>query len=152
VMYTHAHNNGMFMFEQLPYGTYKVWAEMPGRVTIPTYIKLDENNPTVKDLQIVVGKNAITTSVRSVASLNSLQGVSVYPNPTADNLFVSADKMEEISNIVVSNVWGKQLINQEHTGGANSEAISLQGLPHGLYFVTITAKNGNNSTYRILKN
>ncbi|HMI07477.1 MAG TPA: T9SS type A sorting domain-containing protein [Flavobacterium sp.] len=73
-------------------------------------------------------------------------GVSVYPNPTADKLFVKASG-KDIEKAEVYSVTGKLLLTQE-----NPTELSLQNLATGMYLVKLTSAEGQNQTFKIIKN
>lgn len=74
--------------------------------------------------------------------------VRVYPNPVVDVLYVETNNFGEMT-CTVTNLYG-QIILQDKV--ENREAISLQGLKSGFYFVEI--RSGNRKIYmqKIVKN
>ena len=72
---------------------------------------------------------------------NETEGVSVYPNPVKDRLFVKAENLESVE---VYNLVGQQV-------AVTSEAVVEMGdLVQGIYFVRITSQ-GRTVTRRVVK-
>jgi PKD repeat protein len=151
VIYTHAHDNGKFTFESLPYGTYKVWAEMAGKVTQPTTVTIDANNPNLNGLQIVVGKTTISTGLFERAVKAPTQNIKVFPNPSSSNLFVDAGAEQRITSISVMNINGQYMQQLPMESTPDGERIDIRSLPVGLYMITIQLQDGSIGSYRVMK-
>ncbi len=74
----------------------------------------------------------LTTSVENVAPATS---VTVYPNPVADVAFIHGAGRADMT---LFNIEGRFV-----RSAANAQEISLSGLPHGLYLLHITDKDGH---------
>jgi hypothetical protein len=72
--------------------------------------------------------------------------ISVYPNPTNDKLFVKTSG-QSIEKAEVYSVSGKLLLTQENPSG-----LSLQSLATGMYLVKLIFTEGQNQTFKIIKN
>lgn len=66
--------------------------------------------------------------------LNTLDAVSVYPNPTNDVVFVKADA--QIEQVVVSNYLGQ--VVDIYTSLGNNGQINVSQLDNGVYFLEVT--------------
>ncbi|HET8809324.1 MAG TPA: T9SS type A sorting domain-containing protein [Flavobacteriaceae bacterium] len=62
--------------------------------------------------------------------------ISVYPNPTHDNLFIAN---AENASIEIFNVLGKRIVVQSDI--ASNEQINVSNLQTGTYFIRITSEN-----------
>lgn len=69
--------------------------------------------------------------------------VTVYPNPTSG--IFNVDSELNIAKIEVFNSTGQKVL-----ATANKE-INLQNAANGLYFVTVTTKEGTQGTYKLIK-
>lgn len=69
--------------------------------------------------------------------------VTVYPNPTSG--IFNIDSELNIAKIEVFNSTGQKVLTT-----ANKE-INLQSAANGLYFVTVTTKEGTQGTYKLIK-
>jgi hypothetical protein len=78
---------------------------------------------------------------------NSAVQVSVYPNPTSENLYIQTS--EENTKYQLVDIAGKSL----HTGqlSAGKSVINVNDLPVGVYFLELMSENYNN-THKIIIN
>lgn len=88
--------------------------------------------------------NCVTVNSISQASLedNAMLNFSVYPNPTEDNVFITGDV--NFDTVVLTDVAGNVILK------TNQTELSLEGMPQGIYFITILS-SGNSSTKRVIK-
>lgn len=66
------------------------------------------------------------------------QNIVVFPNPTSNDILVEGWEELGITNVVVENMLGKQILN--HTAQKN---ISLQNIPSGVYIVKFLNQNND---------
>ncbi|SHG70358.1 T9SS type A sorting domain-containing protein [Winogradskyella jejuensis] len=102
---------------------------------IPMDWTLDLSTPN----EINVVKNS-TLSIESDFLNNTL---SIYPNPTTDNITISSST--SINSISVFNLLGQQVINTSQT-----EKIDISHLESGIYLVKLKTESGE-QTKRIIK-
>jgi len=116
------------------------------------YINDDTDVEPTETLQFVLrSANSYTTVADSIITINILdndvsnvQGINgsqllIYPNPTADNLFIQSPA--PIQRVEIYNQLG-QLLAQQSPNGANLYQISTRALPVGLYQVRIYHNQG----------
>ncbi len=80
-------------------------------------------------------------------------GFTVYPNPATDVINIYGSRIESgIYRIKLTDASGKIIINKqiEITSTTMNEQLSINRLPHGIYFVIIENKSSQ-SGYRIVK-
>ncbi len=77
--------------------------------------------------------------ITNCISIDSGNGLLIYPNPTTDILHIECDT--EFEQIRILNIDGRIEIS-EHTGNKRHIAISTSQLPKGLYIVEIISSNG----------
>lgn len=87
---------------------------------------------TINGSSATVWKPKTTTGVNEVANHTSF---SIFPNPAADILHVSA--AEEVRAISVYNTSGQLLISSSETD------VALTGLPAGVYFIKVTGEHSS---------
>ena len=81
---------------------------------------------------------------------NSDQSISIYPNPADESITVNqhfnatSNPILSIVNVMGQNVLTTQLNNQQQT-------IGIASLDKGVYFATITCKEGKSRTIKIVK-
>lgn len=98
------------------FGTFYVKVEMiEGSITIPSWY--------------IISKWA--TGVNTVTYRNT--ELVVYPNPVMDKLNILIDDKLKVNNIVVTDITGKVLANNVHSG--NSSSFSTADLGVGMYFL-----------------
>jgi hypothetical protein len=74
--------------------------------------------------------------------------VQLFPNPVKDELIIN--NAELIQKITITNTLG-QLVNEYISTGKQTEVISTQHLQSGVFFITLTNKEGNSITKKIIK-
>ena len=80
-------------------------------------------------------------------SENGKTTVSVYPNPTADNVTLTIDG--EATTVSVYNVMGTLVSTQSVSYGANT--VNLSSMPAGVYFLRITNGNEAVGTVKVVR-
>lgn len=73
--------------------------------------------------------------------------ISVYPNPTSDELFVKNENNIELSAVKITDLTGKMVLYQN----SQLSSINISNLSKGMYFVTIETQTGNTVTSKIIK-
>jgi hypothetical protein len=76
---------------------------------------------------------------------HTLNGISLYPNPSADVLNISFNSsLQSKVNVAVIDVLGKQVYTENYTAqnGNNLHTITVTNLKSGFYFVRIQNENG----------
>jgi hypothetical protein len=81
---------------------------------------------------------------------NSLKAsLSVYPNPTESTLYIASELLEDKAGYVMYNSLGQHVIsgdlNVEHVN-----AINIEQLTNGVYFIKITSGESN-TTFKVIK-
>jgi hypothetical protein len=74
--------------------------------------------------------------------------VKVFPNPTTESIYIS-HPTEQFFEVRITDVNGKQILQTTHQ---RQQALSVQTLTTGTYFITVTTKDSKQTnTYKILK-
>ncbi len=77
-------------------------------------------------------------------------GVTVFPNPTTDYIYVNSNKLLEGENLmVVTNATGQ--ITMTKYVASTTERFNIESLPSGIYNVQIVGSNKKSETVRIVK-
>ena len=74
--------------------------------------------------------------------------VKVFPNPATEVIYVN-HPTEQFFEVAITDVSGKQILKTTHQ---RQQALSVQTLTTGTYFVTVTTKESKQTnTYKIIK-
>jgi PKD repeat protein len=136
--YIQSNPEGLFKFNGLGYGTYKVMAEVPGMYTYSTSITLSEETPYVEDLSIVVYEDEIPfgigdDDIPAVAGLGRL-----YPNPAQDHINLEFSLQEAgQAQIFILNQAGQiaDKYSKTYANGNHNLQINTSAFSAGMYKV-----------------
>lgn len=74
--------------------------------------------------------------------------VKVFPNPVTETIFIT-HPTEQFFEVRITDVSGKQILKTTHQ---RQQALSVQTLTTGTYFVTVTTRDSKQTnTYKIIK-
>ena len=146
IAYTTTDASGTYSFPNIAYGTYKVYAEVAGKTTVPSIVTINAANPTVTNVNVEVNSGTIlivkTVHVDEVA-------VGLYPNPASEYLTISVDAKESGSvTIEIENNLGQVVKSTTYKVSIGNQNIteSLTSLPKGLYSVSVTDNTKRSNT------
>lgn len=96
-----------------------------------------------------IAKLAASGCGTHVASLEAPANIrlKIYPNPTADVLYINGDT--ELKSYSIYDVNGRKL--KEHTLDSNLQ-IPMLGLASGWYLIQLTTQDGKQISYKVIKN
>lgn len=108
---------------------------LPGTTTIIVTAE-DGTELTYKINFTVEGSN-------SIADLELMNSLSVYPNPSNGLVNISLTSNQDVTLSLI-NTAGQELINKTYTvAGQFNEQLDLQALPKGIYIIKLSTNNGN---------
>ena len=81
-------------------------------------------------------QNYVVVEVTAINE-NGVNGMMIYPNPTKDNLNITAEGM---TNITITNALGQVMYNEEVV--SDNQIINMAQFEAGVYMVRITTENG----------
>jgi hypothetical protein len=137
VAYVMTGADGTFNFDNLPYGTYTLYVEIPGMEQGEKTIVLGPDNETVNNVAFVVEGSEITTSTREV--LLTDQFVGLYPNPAKNVLNVEVNMpLHKIIGYQVVNLTGQVVGNSNFDGGQ----VDVSILTPGVYILKVQTTDG----------
>lgn len=102
------------------------------------FLKLDSNGCEIENC--TVGVEKIENTIRQII---------VYPNPASDKVNVSFNADEEVNEIVVCDVTGRELQKQKMQQQNTPLEIDIKDLPHGLYFLQVKDEKGVVATAKV---
>ena len=135
---------GHFSFNNLPFGTYHVMADLPryGRGMCEEIV-LSPEHPSVEGLHLYVNQEGRVRMNYKNEELNPTT-LSVYPNPAEDKIVVSGLKANADYRVVVQNSLGAVVCPEWQVGSnlLGECLISVADLPMGIYFILLKDDSG----------
>jgi Leucine-rich repeat (LRR) protein len=96
------------------------------------------------DFNLPIATNTASTLISnglSVASADAVsQGITLYPNPTRDQLYISSTA--PIETITLQTLEGRNVIFKTTQATGFSNTLNISNLPSGMYLVNITTTEG----------
>lgn len=133
---------GNYSFTNLPYANYRVFVELPGKITNPATITLNASTPYINNLNFVINDNVISLAVTEEIELQNAISA-IYPNPASEKfcIDIKLKKAEDI-RIEVYNQFGQLMIQKALVVETGSQHIilSINELTAGFYTVKISDK------------
>jgi hypothetical protein len=150
--YILSNEEGLFEFEDMAYGTYKLKVEMPGVNSEIATVVLDENHQTINVEFIIKGSSAYL-SIDNLSQVISGIG-EIYPNPVSDYANIEVI-LNENSNVTVSifNQLGQVVYTSDKTLVSGKQLIKLNTseLPEGFYNVQFRGEKGGILVKKFIK-
>lgn len=150
VAYTYSDGSGMFAFNSIPLGSYKVHAEVINKIPVIETVTLTANNPSVNNISVEVNTSNAVTSINDIADLK-LDGV--FPNPVKDVAIIRfSAKQNTNATIQVSDMKGNVITtaNTNIVTGNNEVKVNLANQAAGIYTLSIT-NSDNKKIVKLLK-
>jgi PKD repeat protein len=153
--YIRSDEQGNFSFDNLPYGTYILHAEIMGIHTNQATVILTEGQPEVSvEIQVAGGEANVVFGIHEQKSAIEKVG-DIYPNPVNSNSMIEIS-MKEPTMVELStyNQLGQIVMAKGHQLSAGTHSIRLitSDLKPGLYLLRITTTEGDLVTRRFVKN
>jgi hypothetical protein len=130
---------GKFSFNDLPFGTYQVMADLPryGRGMCEE-ITLSPEQPSVGDLHLFVNQEG-RVSMNYKNAVIDLTTLRVYPNPAEESIVISGLKANTEYKVVVQNSLGMMVLPEMQmcSNLLGECSVSLADLPTGIYFMSV---------------
>ena len=76
-----------------------------------------------------------------VESIESSTGVTMYPNPAKQQLFIKNQSSVSLERVEIYDVSGRLVSNIDVSGGTRTKTIHLLNVSKGMYFVNIYSEN-----------
>ena len=153
VVMTLSSAEGTYNFTDLAYGTYEIFAEVPGKSITPQTIILSETSPSVEGIDMVIMESEIifTLGIAESAVFESVPVI--YPNPVSDraSIMISLKKLSSL-NIMIIDPAGR-VISKEvcNVIGKMTIPVDLTRLSKGIYIMKMEA-GGEVFIGRLFKN
>ena len=95
---------------------------------------------------IVIRSDYYPGMTTSLATTNNAPVISIYPNP-ADGIITLRHNFGTSALLSITNLIGQCVITEQLTN--NEQTIDISKLQNGIYFATITNKQGNSKTIKL---
>jgi hypothetical protein len=128
--------DGSYSFNDLAYGSYEIFAEIPGKSIIPSTVVLSEANPSAPGVNMLVMENEIIFLGIEESEVFETMPV-IYPNPVNDrvNLTISLKK-PSLVNVYITDPAGRVVYSEgQNITGQKTIIIDVKGLPKGIYLL-----------------
>jgi hypothetical protein len=150
---TYTNGNGLFEFDNVDFGSYKVLVEITGLHSDVAEVVLTEENPVYENLAFIVDAEGITLSVSELPLSIAFVG-DVFPNPVQNTAYISYT-MNESSQVQweLYDVSGNRIFTTSTNAsiGQNQFEFSTLALKSGVYFVQIKIGTEYSITKKIIK-
>jgi hypothetical protein len=131
--------DGDFEFNELGYGSYELFADIPGKSIVPMNITLDESTPSVTGITMVIMEEQIIfLGIEESEFIESLSRP--YPNPANSqvNMFVNLKKSSELT-ITVRDISGRTLLSKDLSLGSSGRVqLDVSAFPAGYYSIQVS--------------
>ena len=112
-------------------------------------IIFDFNEPVITNTtKSTIGEVKTNTSIQTLGFNNRL---SLFPNPTNDVLNIKLDVMIEKGELILMDISGR-ILESRSLINETSLQLSMKDLENGIYLISVSDRNGNKLTQRIIKN
>ncbi|MCD4746060.1 MAG: T9SS type A sorting domain-containing protein [Bacteroidales bacterium] len=144
---THSSYTGDFSFENIALSSYQIYPEVTGKYTYPINVTINENNPVIDNIEILINTSTINGSVNSINNIDLISDISeIYPNPLTDEAHIKISLLKSaVFQILIYNQAG-QIVSQTDNviiNGDNSIInINTIDLQQGLYTLRIKSNDG----------
>ncbi|MCX6268175.1 MAG: carboxypeptidase regulatory-like domain-containing protein, partial [Bacteroidetes bacterium] len=151
VRFTVSGKSGQFEFDNLPYGTYYLYVEYPGKYSRLTTVWLDSATPVISNLQLEVFNHDVT-SVPDVTLITVVAG-DLFPNPAINEVNLNIDLAADapmkfdVRTLTGLSVWSG---TRKCMAGSNLITIPVASLKSGLYLLKIIGSDGSPITVKKL--
>jgi PKD repeat protein len=150
--FTESDDDGLFSFENLAYGTYKLKVEIPGKPSAIATVVLQESNPE-GELVFIVKYTEVTLNTGKIPGFAKFVG-EIFPNPVADkaNLEISMIKPANLM-LRVMNQLGQEVQSTRLSLSEGDQLINIKtsGFRSGFYTLQIIDNEGGMLVKKFIK-
>jgi hypothetical protein len=129
-------SDGSFAFNDLAYGNYEIFAEIPGKSITPMSVELNETNPSVENVDMMILEDKIVFLGINESEIFETAPY-IYPNPVKEslNIFINVKKPATV-NVEMLDISGKAVISESYNiSGQSDIRIDLNDLSQGVYLM-----------------
>lgn len=127
-----------FIAQNLPIGLYYV-----------TLTATDDGTPVQQTVHTVVIRSNYDPGIPLDISENSLQEIQVYPNPNTGVFNVRHNfNTNNTATLILTDILGNTIMNT--SVNQQTQSVDINNFPKGIYFLTITSKEGKSKTIKVV--
>lgn len=142
-------NAGTFHFGNIPYGTYKIYADVLGKTSQPLIFPVTAMTPNVGFITFDDKVRTINPRVISLGVANTaVQNISIYPNPAKEKLVINTVAAD--CRAAIYDMAGRRAMDNILLRAGFINEVNISTLPQGSYMLQITAPAGNEA-HRFVK-
>lgn len=137
-------SQGRFSFNNIALGDYIIKAEIPGKFIYPVDITLTPDHPAANNIQVIFDNSNALDELHA-------SDYNIYPNPATTSVnIVLNDHAANISDITLRNLCGRTVQHYTQSQATKHHTVNLTNLTPGFYLITLTTKEGQSVTKKIL--
>lgn len=130
-------DDGSYVFENIPSGSYTIYPQFAGFTTIPYPIEIENDYETIENICFAVDGNVIEAQPTGIEE-NSIT-LKIYPQPANEILHVEFS--EDISSYRIVDMQGRCVLNK-NIESQKQVSIDTRSLTPGLYMLNIGTDDG----------
>lgn len=143
ITYTRTDNRANYYFNDIAFGTYKIYADEIGWINNEKTVSVDASTP-VSSSNLELAWN-IYSSVSDVNDNSAFDISNPYPNPVSDILNINITSKKTVTSLYsfeIFNIQGVLILKSQYSILNTSDKISfdLNALGKGIYFIRISNK------------
>jgi len=141
-------SEGFYSFADLPYGTYRIYPEVPGLLTYPILVTISPETETYDYANFNLGFGIFMGIQDEQFSVDGL-----YPNPTVESITLSINSAEAGNgNISITDISGKTVMQVPAliSSGQQQLTLNVNQLNAGIYTLTLRV-NGKQLYSKFIK-
>ena len=140
LQFTFADTSGNWSLQQLPFGSYKLVAEVPGLEAVPVLADLTPAVTSVSNITLLL------TPLTGIPEPEPAISVTCRPNPASTTLHLTIPTGTFPREVFIQNAAGQQVGYQRLEDAVNDDVtIDVSGLPAGMYSIMVYTKTGAGS-------
>jgi hypothetical protein len=145
-----SNGGGVYQFNNVPDGCYKLYVDIPGLPMDSTYHVCVSGSDTLTDLNFIADANSvfITEEALSVNGSSSMEEIRIYPNPASDVLKIS-NPSGSVLMYTLYDITGKKVINEKRSV-SNDIEMNTSVIDKGVYILQVSTEH-HRKNYRIIK-
>jgi len=138
--YTYTDMQGHYVFDDVPSGTFYIYAELTGLYAIPGQVATT-NFDTLGFVDIILTKTQAVTSIKDKAE-ESDNNCQIYPNPVQSVLYLQfRNPISSNAYFEVYNNLGVRLV-QGRLSNVTISSVNVESLDPGIYFIRVFLESG----------